>query len=65
MTDPVTAPDDPQDALLGRILLRAQWLHGLPPDERERLGEVALREVDRRFADWLDARVAVGDDGGG
>ena len=65
MTDPVTTADDAHRALLGRIVLRAQWLHGLPADEREHLGDVALREVDRRFADWLDARVPVGDDGGG
>ena len=65
MTDTVTAPDDIQPALRGRIVLRAQWLGALPPHEREGLGDVALREVDRRFAAWLDARPPVGDDGGG
>lgn len=38
-----------------RMLLRAQWLHSLTQPEREALFELSLREVDDRFAAWLDA----------
>lgn len=65
MTLTVTRPDHTQSALRRRIHQRAEWLRGLPPHVREGLGEVTLREVDRRFEAWLDARPAVGDDGGG
>lgn len=65
MTLTVTRSDDLHRALRRRIHLRAEWLRGMPPHVREGLGEVTLREVDRRFEAWLDARAPVGDDGGG
>lgn len=65
MTTTVTASDDTQRAMRRRIHLRAEWLDGLRTDEREGLRDLSLREVDRRFAAWLDAQGPVGDDGGG
>ena len=42
-------------------MLRARWLLGMSPEERERLGELPLREVDRRFDAWRAARGTDGD----
>jgi hypothetical protein len=48
-----------------QIRLRAAWLQDLPDRERDELFAVPLRVVDARFAEWLDARSSVRDDGGG
>jgi hypothetical protein len=34
------------------MALRARWLRGLPAAEREALADVAIREVEERFAAW-------------
>ncbi len=65
MTIAVTTTEEMQVRLWRRIHLRAEWLQGLPPSEREALGDVTLREVDRRFDAWLDARPPVREHGGG
>jgi hypothetical protein len=46
-----------------QIRLRDRWLRALPPEERDRLDELPLREVDRRFEAWRRARGAGGDAG--
>ena len=46
------------------MLLRARWLRTLSPDERDRLDELPLREVDRRFDAWRAAGGGAGDDPG-
>ncbi|MGD9573142.1 MAG: hypothetical protein AB7V62_14760 [Thermoleophilia bacterium] len=61
----MTDTDEAQARLWRRIRLRAEWLQDLAPAERETLADVALREVERRFDAWLDARPPVGEHGGG
>lgn len=66
MTTTATDRDDmPPFALWDQIRLRAQWLRGLSPEDRDELDGATLREVDARFDAWMDLRVRVGDDGGG
>lgn len=59
------ADGDPPVVAWEQIRLRAAWLHDLPDEERDELFGVPLRVVDARFAEWLDARSGVRDDGGG
>lgn len=44
-----------------RLPDRARWLDSLSGAERETLSDMALREVDERFAAWLETE--AGDDG--
>jgi hypothetical protein len=42
------------------MALRARWLGTMSETERDALGELAIREVEARFAEW-----AAGVDAGG
>jgi hypothetical protein len=59
----ITAPTPPTPPSRAQILLRDRWLRTLPPEERDRLDELPLREVDRRFEAWRRARGTGGDAG--
>lgn len=52
MTIAATPPTPPTRE---QMLLRADWLRGLPPEEGDRLDELPLREVDRRFDAWRES----------
>lgn len=67
MTSVTDTPSDhePPAATREQIRLRSMWLQDLPDEERDALFGVPLRVVDARFAEWLDARSGVRDDGGG
>lgn len=45
------------------MLQRAQWLRSLSQGEREELFELALREVDARFEEWLLIAAGETEDG--
>jgi hypothetical protein len=51
-----TTPTPPTPPTQQQMLLRARWLRTLPQDERDRLDDLPLREVDRRFDEWRRAR---------
>jgi hypothetical protein len=57
-----TTPPPPTPPTQEQMLLRARWLRTLPQDERERLDDLPLREVDRRFDEWRRARGGLGRD---
>ena len=57
----ITAPTPPTPPTQEQMLLRARWLRTLAQEERDRLGELPLREVDRRFDEWREARGLGGD----
>ena len=59
-----TTPTPPTQPTREQILLRDRWLRTLAPEERDMLDELPLREVDRRFDAWREAR-AGGDAGPG
>lgn len=56
----ITAPTPPTQPTREQILLRASWLRSLPAEERDDLDDLPLREVDRRFDAWCEARVRGG-----
>jgi hypothetical protein len=60
-----TAPTPPTPPTREQILLRDRWLRALAPEERDMLDELPLREVDRRFDAWRDARAPGVDAGPG
>lgn len=51
----MTTTSNPHSPLEAAIAERARWLNAMAPDEREGLADVSLREIDLRFASWLDA----------
>lgn len=57
----IPAPTPPTPPTREQILLRDHWLRTLPPDERDLLDDLPLREVDRRFEAWRATRAAGGD----
>lgn len=59
----ITAPTPPTPPSREQILLRDRWLRTLPPEERDHLDELPLREVDRRFEAWRRGRGTGGDAG--
>jgi hypothetical protein len=61
----ITTPEGTTPTATETIRLRATWLCALPDDERNALDGIPLREVDARFAAWLDGWDAVGEHGGG
>jgi hypothetical protein len=57
-----TTPTPPKPPSQELMLLRARWLLALPPDERDALGDLPLREVDALFDAWREAGGDSGDD---
>jgi hypothetical protein len=55
-----TTPTPPTPPTRDQILLRDRWLRTLAADERDVLDELPLREVDRRFDAWREARAGGG-----
>ena len=58
MSGPMSTAAKP-DGAPTRLPDRARWLESLTQAERDLLPEMALREVDARFAEWLSADVAA------
>lgn len=65
MSGPMNTTATPDGAPVARLPDRARWLDSLTQGERDMLSEMSLREVDERFAAWLEADAAGGGDRAG
>ena len=55
MSGPMSTTANIDGGPLARLPDRARWLASLTDAQREMLPEMSLREVDERFARWLEA----------
>ena len=62
MSGPMSTTAKSDGAPVTRLPDRARWLESLTQDERDTLSDMALREVDARFAAWLRAEGAADGD---
>ena len=62
MSGPMSTTAKIDEAPVTRLPDRARWLASLTDTQREMLGDMTLREVDERFARWLEAEPPGGGD---
>ena len=55
MSGPMSTTAKTDEGPVTRLPDRARWLASLTDAQREMLGDMTLREVDERFARWLEA----------